>query len=184
MITLTLAAGIPLSGLLGCSAANTRASPTAYGREGPAIGLARERSASAERQREAERQQRELDRPARDRSPATSNDAIPTPPAAGAVKHVLIVWLKSPGDKAARQKVIDSAAALRGIPGVVGIEAGDCLPSDRAVVDSTYDVAVITTFASEQALTAYGPHPVHRQVVRDVIEPNVARYVVYDFVSR
>ena len=174
-------AALLLAGLPGCGALKSSAPPAAYSREGAAIGLTRERSTLAERQREAAQATpawAPAAPPAADASAAGQAPAA----AAGTVKHVVIAWLKRPGDPADRRKVIDSAAALRTIPGVVAVEAGECLPSDRAVVDSSYDVAIVTTFASRQALHEYGPHPTHQQVVEDVIKPNVQRYVVYDFV--
>ncbi|MDB5295680.1 MAG: uncharacterized protein JWO31_1663 [Phycisphaerales bacterium] len=189
----------------GCGSTGASSAPLAtYGRESQAIAAARQRSAENDRQkaidarqesdRKAAEQQREIDRRVAERvaqpTPvATTPSAVTTPPvaappAAGQVKHVVVVWLKSPGDKAARQKVLDSAAALRTIPGVLDVAGGECLPSDRAVVDSTYDVALVITLADAAALKAYGPHPTHQKVLAEVLKPAAERYVVYDFVAR
>src|SRR5438094_4299511 len=51
------------------------------------------------------------------------------PPQSGEVTHVVICWLKSPGDDANRQKIIDETAKLRQIPGVVSVAAGRAIPS-------------------------------------------------------
>ena len=168
-----------LTGLAGCGDARPSPPPASYGREGAAIGLARERTAEVERRQATER-------PAQAPAAAVPSASAPAAPVptAGTVKHVVIAWLKTPGNKAARQKVIDSAAALRTIPGVLDVAAGECLPSDRGVVDSSYDVAIVTTFADERALEEFGPHPVHQKALADVIKPNVERYVVYDVVVK
>ena len=62
--------------------------------------------------------------------------------------------------------------------------AGECLPSDRAVVDSSYDVALVISFTNERALKAYTADPAHEKLVEEVVKPNVEKYVVFDFVAR
>lgn len=121
--------------------------------------------------------QRQLERRAAEVAPATLS-------AGGQVKHLVVLWLKKPGDKDGRKALLDARDTIRSVPGVVDVSAGECLPSDRPVVDSTYDVAVVITFKDEQALKAYGPHPTHQKLLKDVLGPIVEKYVVYDFVSR
>ena len=48
-------------------------------------------------------------------------------PAPQAVTHVVVCWLKDPGDATARQKVIDASKGLRMIPGVVDVRVGTML---------------------------------------------------------
>src|SRR5687768_13061341 len=62
------------------------------------------------------------------------------------IAHVVVAWLKRPGDAGDRQKLIDGAPRLREIPGVVDVYAGPPIPSDRPVVDSSYDVGIIVFF--------------------------------------
>jgi len=107
---------------------------------------------------------------------ASPDDRLP-----GAVTHIVVCWLKTPGDSAARDKIIESSGALRDIPGVLSVSAGRMLPSTRPVVDSTYDVALVLVFRDEAALQAYDAHPIHQAMVRDVVRPLVSRFVVYDF---
>ena len=45
-----------------------------------------------------------------------------------------------------------------------------------------YDVAVVMTFKDRASLEAYGPHPVHQRVLKEVLLPRAERYRVYDFV--
>ena len=95
----------------------------------------------------------------------------------GQIRHIVVIWLK-PGADAT--KVIASTEQLREIPGVVEIGYGRKLASDRAAVDSSYDLALVVTFDSEQSLRAYDNHPIHAKVLEDVIKPHVAKYVIYD----
>lgn len=61
--------------------------------------------------------------------------------------------------------------------------AGTALKSDRPVVDSTFDLAILITFDSEKALQDYLDHPDHKAAVKDTLQPLVKRILVYDFVD-
>ena len=100
------------------------------------------------------------------------------------VTHVVLCWLKTPGDEAARQKIIETSKRFESIPGVVSVTSGHVLPSTRPVVDSSYDVGMVITFTDEAALRAYDGHPTHRKAVDEVLKPLVGKFVVYDFISR
>jgi hypothetical protein len=117
------------------------------------------------------------------RQPTTSPATLPAARQAEGepVVHVVLVWLKKPGDPAGRDAIVRSSKSLRSIPGVVSVRAGRAIPSDREVVDSSYDVGLVVTFTDEAAMRAYGSHPVHQKVVEEVIKPHVERYRVYDF---
>jgi hypothetical protein len=97
------------------------------------------------------------------------------------VKHVVVCWLKTPGDEAARKQVIDESRAFLGvIPGLLDVAAGPALPSTRPAVDSSFDVAVVMTFKDEASLRAYDTHARHKQAVDRVLRPLVSRLVIYD----
>lgn len=143
-------------------------------------GCQQESAAAARQKKEAAARQTEAmirlveglqTRPAQ---PATTRPAA-------TVAHVVLVWLKQPGDAAARRAILDAGEALKTIPGVVDVRAGPALPSTRPVVDSSYDVGVLVTFTDEQALRAYSTHPTHLKVLEEVLKPNADHYKVYDF---
>ena len=98
-----------------------------------------------------------------------------------AVTHVVLCWLKTPGDAAARQKIIETSKTFESIPGVVSVTCGGALPSTRPIVDSSYDVAILITFTDEAALRAYDGHPTHKKAVNEVLLPLVGKFLVYDF---
>jgi hypothetical protein len=121
--------------------------------------------------------------------PATSVQAPPveTPhdlhPVTGAVTHVVLVWLKTPGDAAIRKSIIDASKALVAIPGVVDVHAGSMLPSTRPVVDSTYDVGLVFTFTDAKAMQDYLANPMHVRLLNEVIKPNADHFKVFDFTN-
>ena len=108
-------------------------------------------------------------------------------PAAGAngtadgVEHVVVVWLKSPGNSEHRQRIIAESEVLLDIPGVTGLRAGVMIPSERPIVDSSFDVAMIISFTDTAAMQAYLDHPVHVKLVKETLNPLVDRIRVYDF---
>lgn len=99
------------------------------------------------------------------------------------VTHIVVCWLKNPGDSAARAQLIERSGSFRVIPGVVNITAGEPLASSRLTVDSSFDVAVVMTFVDEAALRAYEKHPLHQKAVQEVLKPLVRRFVVHDFAA-
>jgi hypothetical protein len=106
------------------------------------------------------------------------------PAKSGTITHVIVVWLKKPGDQAARQQVISESKNLREIPGVRSVRTGTVLASDRQVVDSTFDVAIVMTLDSKADLANYTAHPKHQALVQNVIRPLVDHYKVYDIENR
>ena len=53
--------------------------------------------------------------------------------------HVVVCWLKTPGDEAARQQIIDVSRSFDSIPGVVKVAAGRAIPYERPVVDDSFE---------------------------------------------
>ncbi len=101
----------------------------------------------------------------------------------GTVSHLVICYLKHPGDPAERQRLIEASRDLRDIPGVISIEAGNVLPSTRPVVVSDYDVAMVITFTNTDAMNAYITHPIHQKALKEVLAPLTVKVVIYDFLN-
>ena len=101
----------------------------------------------------------------------------------GKIAHTVFVWLKKPGDKADRLKLIAAANDLkRQIPEVETVTVGQMLPSKRPVVDSTYDVGFVMRFANQAALDSYEQNPIHQKAVKEQLQPMAKKVQVYDFV--
>ncbi len=103
-------------------------------------------------------------------------------PQAG-VTHVVLCWLKTPGDDVARRRIVEASERFIAIPGVVSVMAGTALPSPRPAVDSSYDVGVVMTFTGEAALRAFEQHPTHQRAVEEVLKPLVGKLLIYDIVG-
>ena len=97
------------------------------------------------------------------------------------VQHVVICWLKHPGNTEERERLIAASHQLAALPGVISVEAGQAIVGDRPMVDSSFDVGVVFTFSDEAALRAYERNPVHIQAVQETLLPLVEKILVYDF---
>lgn len=97
------------------------------------------------------------------------------------VMHVVLIWLKDAGNAEHRQQIIAGSKQLQSIPGVLDLRVGEVIPSERAVVDASYDVALSMRFASQHDLQNYLSHPTHQATVRQVFAPIMDRFRVFDF---
>ncbi len=95
--------------------------------------------------------------------------------------HVVLVWLKEPGNSAHRTQLVRASERLEEIDGVIRVKTGQSIPSDRAVVDDSFDVGIYIELESVEALKAYATDPAHLAILRNDIAPVTERYIVYDF---
>jgi hypothetical protein len=108
--------------------------------------------------------------------------ALPAHAATAAVEHIVIVWLQEPGNAEHRARIISASRVLSEIPGVTGLRAGAMLPSQRAIVDSSFDVALIVSLRDATAMADYLSHPLHVKLVEETLKPLVKKIQVYDFI--
>lgn len=99
---------------------------------------------------------------------------------ASGVEHVVLCWLKEPGNTDAAAEVIRVSRELRDIPGVLRLVAGPPLTSDRPIVDDSFDVGIVMSFASPEALAAYVNHPEHVKRVKEKLQPLCGRIQIHD----
>ena len=105
--------------------------------------------------------------------------------AKGKVEHVVLVWLKKPGDAADRAKVVSAAKMFQAeIREIQHLSVGTPLASDRPVVDDSFDVGLVMRFANSTDLGTYEKHPVHVKAVKEVLGPIAAKLLVYDVVAQ
>ncbi len=100
------------------------------------------------------------------------------PPEAG-IHHIVLVWLKLSGSPSYRQQIITESQKLDRIPGVISVNAGRSMVSNRSIVDHSFDVGLDITFETRDELNYYLTHPDHLRFV-EKIKPLVERIVVYD----
>ena len=97
-----------------------------------------------------------------------------------ALGHVVVFWLKNPGDPEVRSRIIRASDGFRSIPGVVRVDAGERVSTPRPNVDKTYDVAVVIWFKDQGALEQYQVHPKHKAMLQE-LGPLIDHTVAYDF---
>ena len=98
-----------------------------------------------------------------------------------ALHHVVLCWLKEPGNARHRQKIVEVSKSFRDIPGVLEVRAGQAVLSDRKIVDDSFDVAILVIVPDQKRLAEYLAHPVHQKAKSEILLPLVDRIVVYDF---
>ena len=107
-------------------------------------------------------------------SPAQAQDAD------GPLEHIVIIWLNDTGNAQQQTRIIEASQVLTGIPGVLSLKSGSVVKSERAIVDSSFDVALIVSFPNQAALDHYLVHPTHVKLVEETLKPLVSRIQVYD----
>ncbi len=96
------------------------------------------------------------------------------------IEHIVFIWLKEPGNTQAQDRIIKASQTLTTIPGMISLKSGRAVPSQRKIVDSSYDVALIFSFTNKAALDAYLAHPEHKKLLQETMLPLVDRIKVYD----
>jgi len=108
--------------------------------------------------------------------------AFPPPPNFPGVDHVVLIWLKRPGNAKDIKALRQAAEDLKVIPQVKSITHGTALASERPIVDDSFDVGFVMRFDSPADLHAYETHPKHIAKVNAVLKPLTKKIVVYDVV--
>ena len=100
----------------------------------------------------------------------------------GRVQHVVMVWFKEGVSKKQVEEVIAASYALKKqIPLIRDIHVGRPIPSERKIVDDSFDIGLIMEFESKQDLKSYVTHPEHKHFVEQYVKGKVERLQVYDF---
>lgn len=99
------------------------------------------------------------------------------------LKHIVICWLKDPGNPEHRQKLIDASDILNEIPGVINVSVGEVIESERSIVDDSFDVAYVFTFSDSTSMNSYLAHPDHKKLLKNLINPLVDKILIYDYLD-
>ena len=97
------------------------------------------------------------------------------------IVHVVLVWLKEPGNADHRAQVVEATRGFSTFPGVEEIRVGEPVPSQRSTVDDSFDIGLTIIFSSKEALETYLAHPEHKAAQRSILRPLVKKAVIYDF---
>ena len=97
------------------------------------------------------------------------------------LSHVVLCWLKEPGNTEHRDQIINISRTFKKIPGVLEVRAGEVISSDRPIVDDSFDVGILVIVPDAKGLQEYLDHPIHQEAKRDILLPLVEKVLVYDF---
>lgn len=101
--------------------------------------------------------------------------------AKGKVEHIVLVWLKRPGNAADRATLVATARKFQAeIKQIQHLSVGTAVPSERPIVDDSFDVGFVMRFASKADMDAYEKHPVHVNAVKQTLMPLANKVQVYD----
>ena len=93
--------------------------------------------------------------------------------------HSVYFWLNDSGD--APKLAHGCRTYLSAIPGMVQMRVGVPSGTGGGPIDSSYGVALLIEFESQEAAAAYDSHPDHQRFVAD-FGPLSSRVIVYDAV--
>ncbi|MGE0142767.1 MAG: Dabb family protein [Planctomycetota bacterium] len=110
----------------------------------------------------------------------TACNALPRVDAPGRVAHTVFFWLRADAPSSLKHEMIDFyRTQVPKAPGIESINVGTPLPSDREVVDDSFDVGTTLVFTSAQDEKVWQDHPIHDDL-RARFLPHVERVMVYD----
>ncbi len=111
-----------------------------------------------------------------------ATSSIAPPAKKGTVDHVVLMWQKRPGNTADRAKLSAACDELRALDGIQFLDHGTALPSERPVVDDSFDLGMVVRFDSAKSLHTYETDPRHVKKVNEVLKPLTKRIQVYDII--
>ena len=112
---------------------------------------------------------------------ATGAQAVATH--SGQVTHVMLLWLKRPGNVDDQNYLRRALRTLRRARGVNDIRVGRPLLVDRPSVEQSFDLGVVITFRDREALEKFERDPRREQAIDAMLRPLVRQYTVYNFVN-
>ena len=95
--------------------------------------------------------------------------------------HIVVFWTHPDKPEAADLLLQGANALLPDIPGVVSFHAGKMVPSERPVVEQSYQVALNIVLQDAEAEKAYQQHPRHKEFVEKYFKPLCTKLQVFDF---
>lgn len=112
----------------------------------------------------------------------TNNHGID--PGRGHLAHTVYFWFSDNAPEDAADQLLDFyRTEVPNVPGIEVLFAGKPRPNDeREVVDSSYDLGVITVYESSDAEQVWQEHPIH-DVLKERFLPMLDKVQVYDTVE-
>ena len=84
----------------------------------------------------------------------------------GKVLHVGMFWFQPEVTPAQQREFRTAVRNVRGVDGLESVWAGTPAGTQHPAVDDSYGMLVVMRFRDRAALDAWGPHPVHQEIVQ------------------
>lgn len=100
---------------------------------------------------------------------------------AGEIEHVVLVWLKRPGNSRDRSELVRATRELERSTGLIrSFSYGRPVPSSRPVVDDSFDLSLLMRFDNRGDLEKFLGHPAHQKTKKEILQPLARKVVIYD----
>ena len=113
----------------------------------------------------------------------TSTGAQAAAARSGQVTHVMLFWLKRPGNFDDQNFLLRALRTLRRVRGVNDARLGRSLPVARPGVEQSFDLGVLIIFRDREALEKFERDQRREQAIDAMLRPLVRQYTVYNFVN-
>jgi hypothetical protein len=101
----------------------------------------------------------------------------------GQITHVVLFWLKRPGNADDQNVLLRALRTLRRFRGVNDMRVGRALPVDRPGLEQSFDLGVVVIFRDREALEKFEHDPRRGGALDAMLQPLVRRYTVYNFAN-
>ena len=101
----------------------------------------------------------------------------------GQITHVVLFWLKRPGNADDQNVLLRALRTLRRFRGINDIRVGRALPVDRPGLEQSFDLGVVVIFRDREALEKFEHDPRRGGALDAMLQPLVRRYTVYNFAN-
>ena len=101
----------------------------------------------------------------------------------GQVTHVMLFWLKRPGNVDDQNFLLRALRTLRRVRGVNDVRVGRSLPVARPGLEQSFDLGVVMTFRDREGLEKFERDQRREQAIDAMLRPLVRQYTVYNFVN-
>ena len=101
-------------------------------------------------------------------------------PSEQTIQHVVLVWFKPDTSEKTVNKIIKETRKLKQISGIRDLHVGRAVPSQRSIVDASFDLGIVMSFPDKYTMNQYIHHPRHVDFVKRYVKPHVSRIIVYD----
>ncbi len=96
--------------------------------------------------------------------------------------HSVYFWLANPTSAPDQAALLTGLESLRGVEAIQQVQIGEPGPTRRPVIEHTYSVALLLTFANQTDHDTYQNHPIHLEFVAQCAHL-WSRVQIYDIVT-